>query len=71
MGEVDDEWGNDLMNDLERRFNELKRFNPKLKKSLDKEVENDITHERNRVKEDAIQLVVDEIYNKMIKVFNN
>ena len=23
MGEEDDEWGDDLMNDLERRFNEL------------------------------------------------
>ena len=42
-----------------------------MKKSLDKDVENDITRERARVKEDTIQLVVDEICDKMIKVFND
>ena len=37
----------------------------KLKKSLDKDVENDIMRERNRMKEDTIQLVVDEIYTSI------
>ena len=27
IGEEDDKWGDDLMNNLERRFNELRQFN--------------------------------------------
>ena len=59
------------MNDLKRRFNELRRFNAKLKKSPDKDMENYITRERDKMKEGTIQLVVDEIYDKMIKLFND
>ena len=32
--EVNDKWDDDLMNDLERRFNELRHFNPTLEKGL-------------------------------------
>ena len=59
MGEKDNDWGDDLMNDLERRFNALRELNAKLKKSTDKNVENDVTRERDIVKEDTIQLVAD------------
>ena len=31
----DYEWGDDLMNDLERRFNQLRQFNKTLDKSRD------------------------------------
>ena len=35
-------WGDDLMNDLERRFNELKQFNERLETSSDKDVEKNV-----------------------------
>ena len=43
----DDKWGNDLMNDLERRFNKLKRFNERLETSSD----TDIMLEKRKVEE--------------------
>ena len=38
MGEENDEWSNDLMNDLERRFNKLRQFNATMEESPDKDV---------------------------------
>ena len=68
--EEDDEWGDDLMNDLYKRFNKLKRFNTTLKESTNKDFDKNITIEESKMKKDTIQLVADEIYGKMIKLFN-
>ena len=35
IADEDDKWGDDLMNDLERRFNQLRHFNKTLDKSHD------------------------------------
>ena len=37
----------------------------------DKGVENDITHEKDELKEDTIELAVNQIYDKMTKLFND
>ena len=47
IGEEGDEWGDDIMNDLEKRFEELRQFNATLKTSSDME----ITHEKDKLKE--------------------
>ena len=69
IGEEDNDWGDDLMTDLERRFNELRRFNTTLEESPDKDVEN-ITLEKNKVKKDTIELVANQIYDKITMLFN-
>ena len=56
MGEEDDVWGDDLMNDLEKRFNELRRFNATLEESPDKD-EGDIVLDKRKVKKYMIELV--------------
>ena len=54
------------MNDLERRFNRLKQFNATLKTSSVKHIMLD----RDTVKEDTIELVANQIYNKITELFN-
>ena len=69
MGEENDEWGDDLMNDLEKRFNDLRRFNATLEEFPDKDV-GDIVLEKHKVKKDTIELVASQIYNKITKLIN-
>ena len=69
IGEKDDEWCDDLMDDLERRFNKLKHFNARLETSPDKDV-GSITLEQRRVKKDTIELVANQMYDKITKLFN-
>ena len=69
IGEEDDKWDDDLTNDLERRFNELRQFNATLEDSADKELEN-IKLEKNKLKKDTIELAANQIY-KMTKLFHD
>ena len=60
IGEEDDKWDDNLMNELERRFEELKQFNATLETSSDKDVENDIFDKlrlKKELKTDMIELV--------------
>ena len=66
-----DEWGDDLMKDLYKRFDKLKRFNATLKESTDKDFDKNVTIEKSKMKKDTIQLVANEIYDKVINLFNN
>ena len=70
IGEENDVWGDDLMNDLERRFNELKRFNKDLKNACHEEY-GDIKLERHKMKEDMIELVANRIYDKITKLIDD
>ena len=58
------------MNELERKFEELRRFNATLKTSSDKNVEYDITIDKLRLKKSTIELIVNEMYDKITKLFN-
>ena len=70
IGQKDDEWGDDLMNDLERRFNELRHFNSRLETSSHEEFR-EITLERNKLREDTIELVANQIYDRITKLIND
>ena len=48
--EEDDKWDDNLMNELERKFEEPKRFSAKLETYSDKNVEYDITIGKLRLK---------------------
>ena len=58
------------MDELERKFEELRRFNATLGAYSDKNVEYDITIDKLRLKKDVIELIVNEMYDKMTKLFN-
>ena len=69
IGEEDNVWGDDLMNDLEIRFNKLRQFNRTLETSTDKDVE-DIKLDKNKMKRDTIELVANQIYGRITKIIN-
>ena len=70
IGEEDDKWDDDLMNDLERRFKELRHFNSRLKTSSHEEF-GDITLQKNKVKDDTIELVANQIYDRITELIND
>ena len=71
IGKEDDKWDHSKMNELEGKLEELRRFNARLEESPDKDEENNIMLEKHKLKEDTIELVADQIYNKMTKLFND
>ena len=74
IGEEGDKWDDDLLNELERRFEELRRFKATLETSSDKDLENDILDKlrlKKELKKHTIELVANQIYDKMTKLFND
>ena len=67
----DDKWDDDLVNDLERRFNQLRQFNKTLDESRDEDLINMTTSTKNVLKHDTIELVANQIYDKLTISFNN
>ena len=61
--EEDDKWDDNLTNELEKNFEELRRFNATFETSSDKDVEKNITLD----KLDRIKKLRDELLNKSIK----
>ena len=70
-GDEDYEWGDDLMNDLERRFNQLRQFNKTLNESRDENLIHTTTSTKNALKRDTIELVANQIYDKLTISFDN
>ena len=69
MAENDDKWDDGKITEIETKLEKLKHFNARLETSLDKDVGN-ITLEKHNVKEDMIELVANQIYDKITKLFN-
>ena len=70
IGEEDDKWDDDLMNDLKRRFEELRHFNSRLETCSHEEF-GDIKLQKNKVKVDTIELVANQIYDTITKLIND
>ena len=72
MVEDDDKWDDDLMNDLEKRFEELRQFNKNLNElSRDENVIDESIMLIDAVKHETIELVANQIYDKLTSLFNN
>ena len=69
-GDEEYEWGDDLMNDLEKRFEELRQFNKTLNESRDESVR-DESIMIDAIKHETIEFVANQIYNKLTISFNN
>ena len=70
-GEEDDRWDENAMNDLQKRYEELRQFNIKYNKSRDKATREETSIYIGSTRNDIEELVANQIYDKLITMFNN
>ena len=70
-GKEDDNWDDDKMNELEASLEELRQFSARLETCSDKDKKKNIMLEKRKLKEDMIELVANQIYDKMTELFND
>ena len=71
IADEDDKWDNDLMKDIEKRFEELRQFNKKINESHDKATREDMSIYIGATRHNIEELVADQIYDKLTILFNN
>ena len=71
MGDEDYKWNDDVIKDLEVRFNKLREFNETLNESTDEDTIEMTEKTKDALKHDTIELAAKQIYNKLTIFFNN
>ena len=71
IGDEDYKWDDDVMKDLELRFNKLREFNETLNESTDEDTIEITDKAKNALKHDTIELVANQIYDRLTIFFNN
>ena len=71
IADEDEKWDDGLMGNLEIRFNKLRRFNETLYESHDKDIIDTTTKTKDALKRDTIELVANQIYDKLTISFND
>ena len=71
LGEEYDKWDDDMVKDLELRFNKLREFNKDLNESTDDDHIEMTEKVKDVLKKDTIELVANQIYDKLTNMFNN
>ena len=71
IGDEDYKWDDDVIKDLELRFNKLREYNETLNKSNDVATIEMTVKTKDALKRDTIELVANQIYNKLTIFFNN
>ena len=61
MGEGYDKWDDDMVKDLELRFNKLREFDETLNESIDEGTIETTEKAKNELKRDTIELVANQI----------
>ena len=69
--EEDYKWNDDVIKDLELRFNKLREFNETLNESTDMDTIEITEKSINALKHDTIELAANQIYDKLTIFFNN
>ena len=72
--DIEDEdykWDDDVIKDLELRFNKLRKFNEPLNESTDVDTIEMTDKTINALKRDTIELVANQIYDKLTNSFNS
>ena len=70
-GDEDYKWDDDVIKDLEVRFNKLREYNETLNESTDEATIEMTKETKNALKRDTIELVANQIYDKLTILFNN
>ena len=71
IGEEDYRWDDTFTNKLETRLNKLRQFNKTLDESHDENLIDITMKTKNTLKNDTIELIANEIYDKLTKLFND
>ena len=71
IGDEDYKWDDDVIKDLELRFNKLREFDETLNKSTDEDTIEMTEEIKNALKHATIELAADQIYNRLTIFFNN
>ena len=71
IGEEDYRWDDTFTNKLETRLNKLRQFNKTLDESHDETLIDITMKTKNALKNDTIELIANEIYDKLTKLFND
>ena len=71
IGDEDYKWDDDVIKDLELRFNKLREFNETLNESTDEDTIEMTVKTKDALKRDTIELVANQIYDKLTIFFNN
>ena len=71
IGDEDYKWDDDVIKDLELRFNKLREFNETLNESTNEDTIEITEKAKNELKRDTIELVANQIYDKLTIFFNN
>ena len=66
----DDSWDENAMNDLQKRYEELRQFNIKYNKSRDKTTREETSIYIDSTRNDIEELVANQIYDKLTTIFN-
>ena len=67
----DDSWDENAMNDLQKRYEELRQFNIKYNKSRDEATREETSINIDSTRNDIEELAANEIYDKLTKLFND
>ena len=67
----DDSWDENAMNDLQKRYEELRQFNIKYNKSHDEDTREETLIYIDSTRHDIEELVANQIYDKLTTMFNN
>ena len=71
IGDEDYKWDDTFTNNLETRLNKLRQFNKTLDESHDENLIDTTIKTKNALKKDTIELIANEIYDKLTKLFND
>ena len=71
IGEEDYRWDDTFTNKLETRLNKLRQFNKTLDESRDETLIDITMKTKNELKKDTMELIANEIYDKLTKLFND
>ena len=71
IGDEDYKWDDDVIKDLELRFNKLREFNETLNKSTDVGTIEMTVKTKDALKRDTIELAANQIYDKLTILLNN
>ena len=71
LGDEDYKWDDDVIKGLETRFNKLREFNETLTESTDDDTIEMTEKTKDALKRDTIELVANQIYDRLTIYFNN
>ena len=71
IGDEDVEWDDDVMKNLESRFEELRQYNRNLNKSRDEATREEASTFVDATRHDIEELVADQIYDKLTILLND